>query len=489
MVSPRAQAVTPAGAPPFIPRSPRSPRSDLLSAFLFLGLSLVLTVILDRSFPIDSDEGYTLNAAWQLWNGFRMYDDFRLFVGPGSGYAVFWLWKLLGSTSYLGARLLAVGFSFSSTMALYLLLRRNGIRALGVALTVVAWLFVSALYVPLNHNTFSSYAAIWFLVPFLRLVELPDERRTPRDARVDQVLAGLAAGLVFLFLPTKGFLLAVAGAAFLRATRPALTLLGAFAVVTAPVFSRWGPVTLIRQWLIIPITEGYLGHTSASGRLAVVVLLLLGLLGWVAIRLDDRRLKALTVVQAALCASISHNMELNHLAINAFPVVIFVALALQRLLERWGRIPRFSSELALAIVTATVLSWSFLSPVGRQYFSGSTLDVDLLGHQPKLLSSPRLEAAHAIYAGPFLPGFYYLFHKRNPFFVSETVVCDEACQQRLVRQLADVRPELAFLNYAMISHLKYDQNAPVDAYLREHYVSCGTRGFFIVRAAEARFCP
>jgi hypothetical protein len=456
---------------------------------LFLGLSLFLTLLLDRSFPIDSDEGYTLSAAWQLWNGFRMYDDFRLFVGPGSGYVVFWLWKLLGSTSHAGARLLAVGFSFSSTAALYLLLRRNGIRALGLALTVVAWLFVSALYVPLNHNSFSSYAALWFLVPFLRLVEPPDERRTQKAARVDQVLAGLAAGLVFLFLPTKGLALAVAGAAFLRATRPALTLLGAFAVVIAPVFLRWGPATLVRQWLIIPLTGNYLGHTSASGQPVAVALLLLALLGWVAIRLADRRLKALAVVQAALCASISHNIELNHLAINAFPAVIFLAVALQRLLERRGRIPRLSSGLTMTIVTATVLAWSFLSPVGRQYFSGSTLDVDLLGHQPKLFSSPRLEAAHAIYAGPFLPGFYYLFQKRNPFFVSETVVCDEACQQRLVAQLADVRPELAFLNYGMIGHLRYDQNAPVDAYLREHYVSCGSRGFFVVRAAEARFCP
>ena len=58
MVSPRAGAVTRAGAPGF------TPKSDLLSAFLFLGLSLVLTVLLERSFPIDSDEGYTLNAAW-----------------------------------------------------------------------------------------------------------------------------------------------------------------------------------------------------------------------------------------------------------------------------------------------------------------------------------------------------------------------------------------------------------------------------------------
>ena len=64
---------------------------DIRSAapFVLLGLAFVLTLVLQKSFLVQSDEGYTLNAAWQMWNGMKMYDDFRLFVAPGAGCSVY----------------------------------------------------------------------------------------------------------------------------------------------------------------------------------------------------------------------------------------------------------------------------------------------------------------------------------------------------------------------------------------------------------------
>ena len=221
-------------------------------------------------------------------------------------------------------------------------------------------------------------------------------------------------------------------------------------------------------------------------------------MGWGAIRLRDHLLKALVVVQAALFASISHNMEMNHFAIDAFPALIFVAVAADHLLKRPSPALRsmldpildFSAGATLATVTATLVAWSIFSPAGAQYFAGSTWNVDLLGHRPKAISSPRVASARAIYAGPFLPGLYYLLGKKNPFFVSETIVCNEACQRQLVAELVAVRPELAFLDYAMVGHLGYDQSAPVDAYLREHYTPCAWRTARSSSApSEARFCP
>ena len=62
------------------------------------------------------DEGYTLNAAWQMWNGMKMYEDFRLFVrrarvrgGP--------VWTMFGGPSFLSARVLSLFLSFSSIVA------------------------------------------------------------------------------------------------------------------------------------------------------------------------------------------------------------------------------------------------------------------------------------------------------------------------------------------------------------------------------------
>jgi hypothetical protein len=461
---------------------------------VFLALALLLTLLLARSFPIDSDEGYTLGAAWQLWNGARMYDDFRLFAGPGCGYAVFWLWKLMGSASHPGARLLAVAFSFSSTAAFYLLLRRIGVRALIVGGATVVWLILSALYVPLNHNSFSSYAAIWLLLPLLRATETAG---TGRAAPVlTGMAAGAAAGVVFLFLPTKGALLAAGAGLWLlwldlrrRAFRPTLGFFGAFVVVAALLCLRWRPALLLQQWLTIPLTGDYLGHTGASRPALVLVLLVaLGMVAF-ALRTGDRLLQLLALVQTALFASTGHNLELHHVAINAFPAVLFAAVALHRRLAGAGRLLAFPGEAVLGTVAATLIGWTIASPVGAGFFASSALSVDLLGRGPKISVSPRVEAAHAIYAGPFLPSLYYLFGKKNPFFVSETVVCDDACQRRLVGELEAVRPEVAYLNYEMIQHLAYNQDAPVDSFLRRHYVRCPDRGFFEIRAIAPGWCP
>src|SRR4029077_64315 len=101
-------------------------------------------------------------------------------------------------------------------------------------------------------------------------------------------------------------------------------------------------------------------------------------------------------------------------------------------------------------------------------------------------------AARAIYAGPFLPGLYYLLGKRNPFFVSETTVCnDAACQQHLLAEIQSVRPELAFLDYEMAHHFGYDPNNLVDVYLRDNYVKCANADYtdLIVRAIAPSLCP
>jgi hypothetical protein len=467
-------------------------------------------LLLARSLATQSDEGYTLNAAWQLWNGLRMYDDFRLFVGPGSGYAIFLLWKLVGSPSYPAARWLAVGFGFSSTVALFLLLRRLGIGGLNLAFTIAIWLLLSSLYVPLNHNPLSSYAAIWFLLPFLRLLCSCEEGSVQTvgglGSRVtlDAALAGVAAGVVFLILPPKGALLGGAAIALLLAVgrrrgtyRPALVLLIASLLIVAPAFVRWGPATLIRQWLLVPLAGDYLGHTSASGTFTAAAGLLVAGLLWTAFRLGDRLLKVLALVQAALFASMSHNMELNHFAINVFPTVIFLSVVAHRLLERPAQalppvLPPplgFSSPVALAALTGALLAWTVVTPAGAEFLTASALRVDLLGHRPRAFSNPRITAAHAIYAGPFLPGLYYLLKKNNPFFVSETVVCNDECQRQLVAQLSRVKPELAFLDYDMVAHLNYPQTGPVDVYLRDHYTACPGHGDIAVRAIAPGWCP
>ncbi len=387
---------------------------------------------------------------------------------------------------------MSVGLAFAGSTGLYLLLRRLAVRGVSLAVGLLLWLSLSSLYVLLNHNSFSSFAAIWFLLALVRVVQA----RTRDGVRPrDQVLVGVAAGVVFWFLPIKGSLLAFSGAAYLFATatpgrrvRPVLWVAAGFAVTVAPLFLMWNPVTLVRQWLIIPITGNYLGHTSASGVYRWAALALVAGMAATALRLRDRVLQALACVQAALFLAMLHNMEASHFAINSFPAIVFGVFVLHDRVVRPRDAGQFPAAVVLAMTLAFLLVWTGATADGAGYGEVSVLQADLLGKRPKAVIKPRVAQAHAIYAGPFLPGLYYLLGKKNPFFVSETVVCDDACQTRLVTQLAAVKPEIAFVDYEMISKLHYTQEGPVDAYLREHYIPCPADGI-PVRAIDRSWCP
>jgi hypothetical protein len=293
--------------------------------FLFLGLAFFLTMLLQRSFLVQSDEGYTLNAAWQVWTGLKMYDDFRLFVAPGSAYAVYFSWALASGPTFLAARVMSLLLAFSSIVGVYLILRSRGVRGLALAGSVLAWVIAGAQYVLLNHNTFSSHAAVWLLFFLLRAQDRDRVGGAPR--RRDHLFVGIAAGIVLLFLQTKGLILLAAAVAFTlfadrgkRGLRAAAVIVGGAIAVVAPLLIVWRPSVLLPEWFIVPLTGNYLGHTGASRALAAVcVLVAVGMLA-IAMKFRDRLLIAVAVMQAALLASTLHNVEARHVAINSFPL-------------------------------------------------------------------------------------------------------------------------------------------------------------------------
>ena len=76
---------------------------------------------------------------------------------------------------------------------------------------------------------------------------------------------------------------------------------------------------LLREWFLVPLAGNYLGHTDASRPLAVGAILVAAAMAAIAIRLRDRLLIAVAVVQAALVASMLQNMDAHHAAVNCVP--------------------------------------------------------------------------------------------------------------------------------------------------------------------------
>ena len=464
---------------------------------LLLGLAAFLMLLLSKSDVVQFDEGYTLNAAWQTWNGMKMYDDFRLLVGPAGGYAIYFVWKLVGHPSFLAARVLSLLFSFSSIAAVTLILVSRGIRGARLALAVVAWVVASAQYVALNHNSFSSHAGAWMLFAFLRAQE---RDRVGGGKRVDHVLVGVAGGVVLLFLETKGLALIASAALFTllavrgkRGLKAAAALLAGAAAVVAPLLLVWRPTVLVREWFIEPLAGDYLGHTNVSRTLAAVCLAVALGMGAVGARMRDRSLIAVAAFQVALVVSFLNNMDILHVAVNSFPLLVFVPMALQRRAARAPEAATGGEKLSASAVMAIVVGMFavlMLTPPARPMLERSTLYVDFIRRQSRnIFPRPRVAAAHAIYAGPFMPGLYYELGKKNPYFISFTLVCNAECRGRLLAQIEETRPEIAFLAYEMVRHFGYDQNNPVDAYFRDHYVFCHDYGGLIVRAVDAGWCP
>lgn len=478
--------------------------------FLFLGLAFFLTLLLQKSFVLQSDEGYTLNAAWQVWNGMRMYDDFRLFVAPGAAYAVRFVWAITGP-SYLAARIMSLLFSFSSILAVYLTLIRRGVRGFGLAVAVVVWVIACAQYVLLNHNTFSSYAAAWMLLLMVRAHERDRPGGSAGTAGpqrlADHAFVGVASGFVVLFLQTKGFILLGAAAAFTlvavggrRGLRAAGALVGGAAVVVAPLLLVWKPSVLVREWFTVPITNDYLGHTGASRPLAVACVLIAAAMAVIAIRLRDRLVIAVAVFQAALVASMLHNTEAHHVAVNSFPLMVFVPFVLQRLSVRTAAgkpaaataPSKPASPTAMMAIIVGMFALLMATPSGRPLWRQSTLYFDFIRRFPQnLFPQPRVAAAHAIYAGPFMPGLYFALGKKNPYFVSETIVCNDDCLRRLLAEIEAIKPEIAFLDYQLARHMRYDVNNRVDTYFRDRYVACPPSAYegLLVRAIDSTWCP
>jgi len=76
-----------------------------------------------------------------------------------------------------------------------------------------------------------------------------------------------------------------------------------------------------------------------------------------------------------------------------------------------------------------------------------------------------------IYAGPFIPGFYFETKKLNPIKYS-VLITDLNTKEHFSEskeQLKDKNPYCAVLNYAIVKKFDYNKNNEVDNYIFENY--------------------
>ena len=263
-----------------------------------------------------------------------------------------------------------------------------------------------------------------------------------------------------LFLQTKGLLLIAATTAVHAARRPS----AASAACAPPPRSRGGGRRRRRAAaagleavgagarVVHRAADGQLprSHRPRRASLAVACVLIAVAMAVIALRLRDRLLVAVAVVQAR--AGRQHAAQ--HRAaprrgqlVPADGVRAAGAAATRR--PAAAGAPRRAAAPAklppatvmMAIVVATFVAL-LATPAGRPILQAEHA---LLRLHPARPAQPLPPAARRRRArdlrGPFMPGLYFALGKKNPYFVSETVVCDADCRRRCSRsRRARTRP-------------------------------------------------
>lgn len=455
----------------------------------FFFVALITSILIFMGHPINADEGAVLNVSWQLWNHRTIYTpEFIEYVTPGSGYLIFYLWKILGSTGYVSAKLLSISLWFFSLLGFFFLIGelkvRDKIKA--VYFLAVIWFLIFFLIFPLiNYNSFSAFAAVWLLFLLVRALRFPKQRFTL------MVVSGLLTGIIFWFLQTKGiflFLASVTSIFFLMEDKLKTKLLHcllyffSFAFCLFLLFLPVDKREAFYYLFVYPYQANYFNHTFRDVYVMILEIAAIGYLFYLARRGGGKTISLLLIFQGSLYLSSVNNIDLSHFAFNSFPVfLLLIANVFNAEPNRKKNISAINifqfQFLAISICFMTVIVISnIIQPNMFRWKS------------PGLFTSPVVTEARNIYGGPFMPGIYFELNKKNELsFVQFAALCDIDCQDRTVKKFREVKPEIVFLNYKLVEKLNYNKNTPIDDYINDNYKFCYMHQRVEVRALDV--CP
>ena len=420
---------------------------------------LLIIIFLHQQNHLNSDEGVTLNGAWNLLNGRGLYSDFFEFVPPGSFYLIFGFWQIFGA-SYLTAKLVAIGAVFLSAIGLFQTTRLLTKNKTSAWLPVIIFILLSYPWPIINHNIFGLTLVIWSAYFFSRALEAGKPKNF--------LASGFLTGLAFLFIQQISLGLCLAQIAFLifAYRRQAIRLAAYFLTgVFLPlvILLHWPIRLLYENLFLFPIL-----HYPATNRAPLtyffIFLLTLLIVVWRMHR-EKKSILFLLCLQFFLLFSVLARPDYFHLSVIIFPLFILLAVWGVKTQEKnpsdW--LDRYVYPKILAIILLTVLIpcvWLLL--IVPPFVSSPYPSIDYV---KKNCHSPYL------YAGPFMPQVYFTVRKMNasPYGILITNQQTEAQFLEAKNALAQHQPDCAVLNYAIVEKFHHNQNNPVDNYILENY--------------------
>lgn len=424
----------------------------------------------------NSDEGMVLGAAWQLWHSKVMYKDFFEFIAPGSAYTIYWVWKILGEATYISAKLTSILFFLVSAIGIWLITKRLSKRSISACLALAGWFYAVTFMPIINHNGFSSFIAVW--VAYCLLLA-QDKQKTWL-----YFITGALGAITAFFLQTKGgFLIAVSFIAPL--ITPHLTPkqrwqnlmavgLGAF-LTSFALWHEWS-LPLLWQSLITYPSQFYWQCSLSVSWPSIIFIEIATITAWAfwgkVWRYSEYTL--LWLIQLGLFLSSINLPNIAHFTINIFPAIIVASIKMGPMLSQDWRdllpvrkiVFLIASIAVMVALIALRLSLLIYIPTHNIYVI-DWRNKSIMDNMP-----PLVKNAKTIYAGPFLPDFYFELNKPNPFPYSMMLVCDKQCEQAMLQAFIKEKPDVVLLNYKMVKRLNYNYSSPLDTYIAKNYHFC-----------------
>jgi len=434
----------------------------------WLGL-LGLTIFLHFNHGLNGDEGVTLNGAWNLINGRRLYgNDFFEFIPPGSFYLLFGIWKIFG-VSFLAAKTLAITLLFLGAIGLHetgkLIIKNRVI----ISLIPLTFIILSGWWWIINHNTFNLAFLIWSCYFFIRGLD--------NLKKSNFIASGLLAGIAILFLQQKGLALLGSICLFLiflsfkkrqkEYLKSSLTLIIA-SLLPLLLLCFWPLKTIFYNLIEYPFF-GYLAANRGSYSLLIVSLILwvLGLLTLTTIKEKSDKIWLLMVVQFCLLLTTYPLPDAYHVSQIIFPILLITFYLTSEFLKKYKQ---KITKNVLIIVLMTALWCMFL--------------IDLVLNTPNFYSWEKNRNYELIsyinsncpgqylYSGPFMPNLYFETKKLNVTPYSFLIT-----QQQTPLQFIDAlnnfkgrRPSCAVLVYPnSFARFRHNQNNILEKYIKENY--------------------
>lgn len=419
--------------------------------------------------PMNSDEGIVLAGSWALQNGHNIYSDFFSIVTPGVYYLILWTWKIFG-VSYVVAKALSLIAFALSAFGLMKIIQKFFTGFFSYLLPLL-FIFFGLHWPIVSYYTFNLACLIWASYFFLGYIE----KRTPAAI----FIAGMFSAVAFFFLWNRGIV-------FLAVCLPFIWLLNKNKRFFSDVLLFLAPVllaiiTLVCVWpfqLVLDnlIVFPFLHYSEIIEKNFVLFFVILSIIGLYAVILrkeKDVRIKFLLAVQILLLLSTESLPDLYHISTIIFPLLILWLLCWRQTknVKFYWRVLVFSS----AILTLYIFLKPSIINVANSYQYELKPNNEILDFIDR-----ECDASDYLYAGPFIPNFYFETRKENPSPYSWLITNHHTVAQfnQTAESLKKFQPSCAVLNYEMVKKYNYNMNNPVDNYIKDNYYLEKTYGDF-----------